>query len=89
MKLLVEHGADVNALTNSGRSPFWIAAFPQSYTVVGDASLLEYLIEQGADPNLKDASGMSALASAEFQVRQGDVVFVEIARDLRQLGATE
>ena len=89
VKLLVEHGADVEAVDISGYTPFWVAAFPQSYTVVGDASLLEYLLAVGADPNVKDNSGMSILAYAGLQARQGAVVFAEIARELRRLGATE
>jgi ankyrin repeat protein len=89
VKLLLEHGADVNATNNSGRTPFWEAAFPQSYTVVGDASLLEYLRAQGADPNAKDTSGMSVLEYVELQVRQGDVIFAQIADELRRLGVTE
>ena len=88
-KLLVERGAEVNALSDKGRTPFWMAAFPQSYTVVGDGSLLEYLIAQGADPNHRDDSGLSPLAYAEFQARQGAVIFIEIVEELRRLGATE
>jgi ankyrin repeat protein len=89
VKLLVEHGAGVNATNNTGRTPFWEAAFPQSYTVVGDASLLEYLLVQGADPNVEDTSGMSVLAYVELQVRQGAVIFVQIADELRHLGIME
>jgi ankyrin repeat protein len=89
VKLLLEHGADVNAANNTGRTPFWEAAFPQFYTVVGDASLLEYLLAQGADPNAKDTSGMSVLAYVELQVRQGAVIFAQIADELRRLGTTE
>ena len=89
VKLLLEHGAVVNATNNTGRTPFWEAAFPQSYTVVGDASLLEYLRAQGADPNAKDTSGMSVLEYVELQVRQGAVIFAQIADELRRLGATE
>ena len=89
VKLLIERGAEVDAVENSGYTPFWVAAFPQSYNQVGDASLLEYLLAAGADPNVRDNSGRSILAYAELQARQGAVVFAEIANQLRRLGATE
>lgn len=89
VRLLVERGADVNAINNTGQTPIWGAMFPQSYTVVGDASLLEYLVSQGADPNGKDSSGMSLLSYADYQSRQGDVVFKKTAEHLRRLGAKE
>ncbi len=88
VKLLLEYGADVNAKNNTGRTPFWAAAFPHSYNVVGDASLLEYLMAKGADPNVRDVSGMSMLTYAEFQERQGAVIFGKIAEELRRLGTT-
>ena len=90
VRLLLDHGADIHATDNSGLTPFRVAAMPQSYSVVGGASLLEYLVAQGADPNAKDSSGLSVLAYAELQATAGgDTLFQEIVLVLRRLGATE
>ena len=89
VKLLLDHGADIHATDQSGSTPLAWAAVPQSYSVVGGGELLEYLAANGADLNAKDNSGLSPLAYAEFQVRNGNVIFVEIVDVLRRLGANE
>ena len=88
VKLLLDYGANIHATDNSGKTAFRMAAVPPSYSRVGGASLLEYLVEKGADPNAKDISGMSALAYAEHNLTAG-ALFQEILPVLRRLGATE
>ena len=60
VKLLVEHGADVNARSaNLQRTPLLVAA---SYP--GAAEVLRLLLSKGADIHAKDKSGMHALGRA-------------------------
>jgi uncharacterized protein len=56
--VLVEHGADVDALTPDGISPVLSALINGHYDVAGA------LIEAGADPNLVDETGRGALYAA-------------------------
>src|SRR3712207_278933 len=50
VKLLVAAGADVNQLSNDGRSPIFLAA-----EFCTDIELIKYLLAQGADPKIHDA----------------------------------
>src|ERR1700690_1828023 len=60
VKLLVAHGAEVNARsTNLGRTPLLITA---SYP--GAVEVLRLLLDKGADIHAKDKSGMHALGRA-------------------------
>ncbi len=54
-RLLIEHGADVNALTSANETALMLAASNAKVAVV------DYLLEKGANPNLKDAKGKTAL----------------------------
>ena len=63
-RALVAHAADVNALSTDGRTPLAIAA-----ARAGNAPVVEFLLEHGADPNPKgrapgDASPLREAASA-------------------------
>lgn len=62
VRLLVEHGADVNILSETDGSPLLMAA-SQGYE-----ELALFLLEQGADPNATDGNGMSAL---HYALRDG------------------
>ena len=75
-RLLLDHGADINAIEDKLKStPLgWAARF-------GLKKLVEFLLERGADPNLADAPWATPLAWAE---KQGHT---EIAEILRQHGA--
>ena len=55
VELLLEHGADLNALTNTNSSPLHCACFE------GHKDLSLYLIELGASMELKNKRGFSAL----------------------------
>ena len=91
VKLLVENGADIHATDREGRASFRKAAMPPSYTRVGGPALLEYLKSKGADPNAREDSGLSVLEWAEDQDRaeQGNLVYTDIVKTVRRLGATE
>ena len=55
VKLLLSKGADVNAADGEGNRPLHIAARK------GRISAVKYLLEQGANPNQKNASGKTPL----------------------------
>ncbi len=59
---LVAKGADINAVDNDGRSPLKLAATSNSYISVGDGALIDYLVKNGADLNMKESAGYSALS---------------------------
>ena len=56
--LLLQHGADVNAVNEQGFTALMMAA------EVGDPALAELLLESGANPDLQDAQGRTALMFA-------------------------
>jgi hypothetical protein len=58
VRLLVEHGADVNATTKTAFTPLMMAA------VYGNAEMVKLLLSVGADPNLKSRTGATALTLA-------------------------
>ena len=76
-RMLLNHGADINALEDKLKStPLgWAARF-------GQKKLAEFLLECGADPNLAGAPWATPLAWAE---KRGHT---EIAEILRKHGAT-
>ena len=57
-KLLVEHGADVNAKDSDGRTPLMAVAF------LGHPIIVKILIDHGADVNIESLSGETAILSA-------------------------
>ena len=81
-KILVEHGADVNARTipeketgafmrdvrTKGESPLHRAA------AYGDAETIEYLLKNGADRKARDANGGSPLTWASEHLRPGSIL---------------
>jgi ankyrin repeat protein len=60
IKYLVEKGADVNAQSNLGTTPIYMAAF------AGDYDAVKFLIENGANVNICDASNSTPLHAAAF-----------------------
>jgi len=69
--LLLDNGAEINKLPRSeGGSPlYYVAGIGQN------PEILEFLIERGADPNLKSREGETPLS---FAVRSGQTKMVEI-----------
>jgi hypothetical protein len=58
-KQLIEHGANVNAVTkNEGKTPLHMACSGNNVT---NLDFVEILLEGGADPNIQDYSGETAL----------------------------
>jgi ankyrin repeat protein len=76
-RLLIAHGADVNAASRKGQTPIAYAALS------GDIELVGELLAKGADANVKDAYGTTPL---ELAISSGHK---EIAAMLREHGAKE
>lgn len=55
VKMLVEAGAEINALDTDFRTPLYCAVMSRNVLVV------KYLLEQGCDPNIVGDDGKSAL----------------------------
>lgn len=72
VKLLVEQGADINAVSYCGFTPLFVAA--NSYESRSD-EIVEYLIEQGADTQIECFTGETA---AEFVRRKGNTHMSEL-----------
>ncbi len=63
VQLLLEHHAYIDAASANGTTPTMMAARQQRPTVA------RYLVEQGADPSLRNEAGLTA---ADYFERQGD-----------------
>lgn len=82
VRLLVEHGADVNAKTipgvetgafmrdvrTKGETPLHRAA------AYADEQIIEYLLDHGADREARDAQGDSPLSWASYHLRPGRIL---------------
>jgi len=66
MRLLLEHGADVNAEDVRGRTPLAIlcAQRPRGALFPNNLAAAQVLLEAGADPLCVDATGRSAIDAA-------------------------
>ncbi|MBN8680859.1 MAG: ankyrin repeat domain-containing protein [Chitinophagales bacterium] len=67
VKILIEHGIDVNSLDKDNETPLHRAAFVQNYAVV------KYLLEQKAAVNSRDKSGNTPLHDATFTNKNNSV----------------
>lgn len=63
VKVLLQHKADVNAVTSGRATPLIFAARS------GDSDVVHMLLEAGADPNVRDADGKTALDYAVLMRR--------------------
>ncbi|KAF9768707.1 hypothetical protein IL306_013948 [Fusarium sp. DS 682] len=59
LSLFLEAGSDVNAHANGSRPPILLACLRN----FGKAGIIQYLLSKGADPNVSDGRGMTALHS--------------------------
>ena len=82
LKLLVENGADVNAKTIPGRES---GAFMRDVrtkgetplhraAAYGDEAMIQYLLDNGADKQARDANGVSPIGWASEHLRPGSVL---------------
>jgi len=65
LRVLLKHGADINLQGERGWTPLMRAVFQ------GDASLVQWLIEKGADRSIADHDGKTALNYAEERGENG------------------
>lgn len=72
VKLLLDYGADINAVSYCGFTPLFVAA--NSYESRSD-EIVEYLIEKGADTQIECFTGETA---AEFVRRKGNIHMSEL-----------
>lgn len=70
VRLLVQHGANVDARSQLGRTPLLVAS-----TYAGNAEVVQLLLAAGASANDRDQFGETALTSAS---KRGDAKLVEI-----------
>jgi ankyrin repeat protein len=70
VKKFIEYGSDVNEKSN-GLTPLMFAA---RYNKV---EIIKYLVEKGADKQLKDEKGNTALNYAEFSKSQEAVTYLK------------
>jgi hypothetical protein len=84
VRLLLEHGADVNAKDEYKATPLHFAACPG----IGNADIVRLLIDAGADHKAKDDDGRTALSEAKssdgFGLRD-DPKFSEKQADLKRV----
>jgi ankyrin repeat protein len=68
VKILLDHGANVNARNYDGMTPLMMAS-----GMTGDAAVLELLLKNGADPKAKDHKGQTALSLAKQSGRSDKI----------------
>jgi len=79
LRLMVEKGADIDALDRSGSTTLMWAAFNEQ----GKTEIVSALLELGVDPNIKNKVGETALTWA---IRRGPTAVVEL---LKKNGASD
>ena len=76
-KVLIEHGADPNALDKDGQNPLLYALMN------GQKEIAEFLIEQGPDPNVSDRDGQTPLHyAATFGYKEMVQLLIKSGADL-------
>jgi ankyrin repeat protein len=79
-ELLIAHGANVNLQANDGSTPLI-----QAITVADNVTTVQWLLDNGADPNLTDRHGMNALHNAAMSRRPNVArLLIEAGVDVNQ-----
>jgi ankyrin repeat protein len=78
VKLLVEHGADVNLKNVKGNTALILAAQNDNFNIV------KYLVEKGADVKIKNEYGKTALYSIENRFSSHNNINSDIINFLKQ-----
>lgn len=81
MRVLLDHGADVNALDESGRTALMIAAGSS------DPEMVRLLLSKGAKVNIKDNNGYTVWSGSEMIGGSDDPRYLEMRRLLKRAGA--
>ena len=82
VELLLDRGAEISTVDKRGFSALSVAAMPQSFGNVGSGKLIEYLVAEGADINVRNAHGQTPLEYAEMRG------WKEVADVLRRLDSS-
>jgi HEAT repeat protein len=77
VKILLDHGANINALSYHGTTALWVASQK------GQLAVVKELLNRGADPTIRDDSGNTALFWASTNGH------MEIVKLLKNAGGTE
>jgi hypothetical protein len=64
---LLENNADIDGVDNKGRTPLMVTAAP--FAFYENKTMYQFLVEKGANENLTDSDGKTALQLARFQER--------------------
>lgn len=78
-RLLLDKGADVNAVNVWGRTPLMLAAF------WGTPSLIKLLLNSGADPDLRDQDGLTALETAQKKGKYANIEVVNLLKEAKNV----
>ena len=82
VRLLLEHGANVKALTVDGRTPVYQAA-----SLANAVPVLRLLLDKGADPNAKTLTGMTPLMAAIRENLEAARLLIERKADVNARNA--
>ena len=78
-KILLEHGADVNALDNHKQTPINLAIIEGNFDEQ-KIEVIKKLLQNGANVNLKDSDGYITLHSAAFHKTMPEDLFQDILK---------
>jgi hypothetical protein len=79
VKLLVEMGAYVSQANETGWTPLHAA------TYIGSEPIIQYLVQQGANPNVQNGCGQTPLTLADASLGRGLVVIPRVRQNLVNL----
>lgn len=67
VRILIAHGADVDARSTDGRTPLLVAA-----SIRGNSPAVSLLLDKGANPSAASAAGYGAITAVTEAAKQGD-----------------